>query len=125
MMQIPIPPPLTWRRSTFYVPVKPPGENETIPYPVSGIVSGPFGIFRGDSHGPDRSREKSAQYSLVLPACGRFLSTCATQGGCRVLAEELAVLDVAWTAEDVNEVTGPGIETARWLLKASLRGIEL
>lgn len=118
-------PPLTWRRSTFYIPLRPPGEAETKPYPVSGIVSGAFGIFRGDTKGPDRGGEGSTQFSLVLLACGRFLCTYATQKDCRVLAEELAPLDVAWTAEDVNEVNGPGIEAAKWLLQASRRGISL
>jgi len=116
---------LTWRRATFYVPLKPPGENETKPYPVAGIVSGPFGIFRGNAYGPDRGGEHSTQFSLVLLACGRFLCTYATQKGCRVLAEELAPLDVAWTASDVNEVTGPGVEAAKWLLSASRNGISL
>jgi hypothetical protein len=119
------PPPLTWRRATFYVPIKPPGENETIPYPVAGIVSGPFGIFRGNTYGPDRGSERPTHFSLVLLECGRFLCSSATQAGCRVLAEELAPLDVAWTAGDVNEITGPGIERAKWLLSISRHGMSL
>lgn len=120
-----IPPPLTWTRATFRIPIKPPGENTVVPFPVGGIVSGPFGVFRGDTQGPDPGNERPTHFSLVLLACGRFLCTYATRRDCQVLAEELAPLDVAWTAEDVNEVIGPGIETARWILRASRRGIEL
>lgn len=117
-------PPLTWTRATFTIPIRPPGESKLVPFPVAGIVSGAFGVFRGDPGGPDR-RESSARFSLVLLSCGRFLCTYARQIDCKVLAEELAALDVAWTAADVTEVTGPGIEAARWLLRASHRGIEL
>ena len=119
------PPRLAWTRSTFRVPVRPPGDSQIVPLPVAGIVSGPFGIFRGDTKGPDPGNERPTHFSLVLLACGRFLCTYATRRDCQVLAEELAPLDVAWTAEDANAVTGPGIETARWLLRATRRGIEL
>jgi len=34
------PPPLTWIKAT--------------PFPVASIIAGPFGIFRGDTKGPDR-----------------------------------------------------------------------
>jgi hypothetical protein len=94
------------------------------PFPVAGIVSGPFGIFRGDTNGPDRGFTQP-RFSLVLLACGRFLSTSARRIDCQVLAEELAPLEVAWTATDPHAVTGPGIETARWLLQCCQRGYEL
>ena len=73
------PPPLTWTKATFHVPIRPPGESKLVPFPVAGIVSGPFGIFRGDT----------------------------------------------WTATDPYAVTGPGIETARWLLQCCQRRYEL
>ena len=38
------------------------------PFPVAGIVSGPFGIFRGDTNGPDRGLTQP-RFSLVLLAC--------------------------------------------------------
>jgi hypothetical protein len=40
-------------------------------------------------------------------------------------AEELASLEVAWSATDLYAVTGPGIETACWLLQCCQRGYEL
>ena len=119
-----IPPPLTWTKATFHVPVRPPGESKLVPFPVAGIVSGPFGIFRGDTNGPDRGFTQP-RFSLVLLACGRFLSTSARRIDCQVLAEELAPLEAAWSATDPSVVTGPGIETARWLLQCCQRGYEL
>jgi len=116
--------PLTWKPEKFSVPVRAAGESKTHPYLVAGIVSGPFGIFRGDTHGPDRG-VTSPRYSLVLLACGRFLCTYARQLDCKVLAEELAPLDVAWSATKAREVTGPGIATARALLRCCVRGYEL
>jgi hypothetical protein len=115
------PPPLTWTKATFHVPIHPPWEPKVVP--VVGIVSGPFGIFRGDTNGPDRGVSQP-HFSLVLLACGRFLSTSARRID-QVLAEELAPLEVAWTATDPCAVTGPGIETARWLLRCCQRGYEL
>jgi hypothetical protein len=85
---------------------------------------GPFGIFRGDTKGPDRG-VTTPRYSLILLACGRFLCTYARRVDCQVLAEELAPLDVAWNATDPYAVTGPEIEVARWLLRCCVRGYEL
>ena len=115
---------LTWTKATFHVPVRPPGESKLVPFPVAGIVSGPFGIFREDTNGPDRGFTQP-RFSLVLLACGRFLSTSARRVDCQVLAEELAPLEVAWSATDPYAVTGPGIETARWLLQCCQRRYEL
>ena len=68
---------------------------------------------------------KTPRYSLILLACGRFLCTYARRVDCQVLAEELAPLDVAWSATDPYAVTGPEIEVARWLLRCCVRGYEL
>lgn len=115
---------LVWTPSTFRVPVRAAGEREARPFPVSGIVSGPFGIFRGDAAGPDRG-ERSPRFSLILVGCGRFLCTWARQVDCKVLAEELAPLEVAWSATDPQAVTGPGIGVARALLRCCVRSYEL
>jgi len=48
------PPPVTWTKANFHVPIHLPGESTVVPFPVAGIVSGPFGIFRGETKGPDR-----------------------------------------------------------------------
>jgi hypothetical protein len=52
-------------------------------------------------------------FFLVFFACGRFLSTSARRIDCQVLAEEMAPLEVAWSATATRAVTAPGIETAR------------
>ena len=58
---------------------------------------GPFGIFRGTPK--DRTGGVTQpRFSLVLLACGRLLATRARRLDCQVLAEELAPLEVAWTA---------------------------
>jgi hypothetical protein len=101
------PPPLSWTKATFHVPVRPPGESKIVPFPVAGIVAGPFGIFRGDTNGLDRGLTQP-RFSLVLLACGRFLSTSARRIDCQVLAEELAPLEVAWTATDPTPSPGRG-----------------
>ncbi len=44
---------------------------------------------------------------------------------CQALAEELAPLEVAWSATDPYAVAGPEIEAARWLLQCCQRGYEL
>jgi hypothetical protein len=33
------PPPLTWTKATFHVPIHPPGESKIVPFPVDGIVA--------------------------------------------------------------------------------------
>jgi hypothetical protein len=115
---------LTWTRSTFSILLTVPGEFTPKPFPVAGIVSGAFGVFRGNKKGPDRG-DVSPQYSLVLVNSGLFLVTYARRIDCQVLAEELAPLEIAWDAKDPKEVNGPGREAARWLLQASGRGCEL
>lgn len=115
---------LAWTRSTFSVPVQAPGESKPVSFPVSGITAGSFGVFRGDTRGPDRG-DRSPRFSLVLVASGRFLATYGRRIDCQVLAEELAPLEVVWSAIDPQEVTGPGIDTARALLRCCVRGYEL
>ncbi|HYU31372.1 MAG TPA: hypothetical protein VEW48_04360 [Thermoanaerobaculia bacterium] len=52
---------------------------------------------------------------------GGFLCTYSRQIDCKVLAEELAPLDVAWSATDPKQITGPGIAMARALLRSGQR----
>ena len=100
------------RPAALPVPHPSAGESKIVPFPVAGIVSAPFGIFRGATKGPDRGLTQP-RFSLVLVACGRFLSTSARRIDCQVLAEELAPLEVAWTATGPSAVTGPGSKPAR------------
>ena len=88
------------------------------------VATGPFTAPESRGQGR-RSRRAQPRFSRVLLACGRFLSTSARRIDCQVLAEELAPLEVAWSATDPHAVTGPGIETARWLLQCCQRRYEL
>ncbi|HEY3572113.1 MAG TPA: hypothetical protein VGP73_29570 [Thermoanaerobaculia bacterium] len=53
---------------------------------VRGVVSPPFGIFRGTSHGPDRNKLRT----LVHLPTGRIIATLKSSRQCRALAAELA-----------------------------------
>ncbi|HYU33303.1 MAG TPA: hypothetical protein VEW48_14180 [Thermoanaerobaculia bacterium] len=111
---------MRWSRGTFSVLLRVAGQFKPQPFPVAGIVSGAFGIFQGDKKGP-ASGEGSPRFSLVLVPSGGFLYTYSRQIDCKVLAEELAPLDVAWSAQDAKQITGAGIATARALLRSGQR----
>lgn len=53
---------------------------------VRGMVSAPFGIYRGTSHGPDRKKVRT----LVHLPTGRVIATLKSSRQCRALAAELA-----------------------------------
>jgi hypothetical protein len=53
---------------------------------VRGVVSPPFGIFRGTSHGPDRNKLRT----LVHLPSGRIIATLKSSRQCRALAAEIA-----------------------------------
>jgi hypothetical protein len=51
-----------------------------------GVVSPPFGVFRGTSHGPNRNKLRT----LVHLPSGRIIATLKSSRQCRALAAELA-----------------------------------
>ena len=53
---------------------------------VRGMVSPPFGVFRGTSHGPDRNKLRT----LVHLPSGRIIATLKSSRQCRALAAEIA-----------------------------------
>jgi hypothetical protein len=53
---------------------------------LRGVVSPPFGVFRGTSHGPDRNKLRT----LVHLPTGRIIATLKSSRQCRILAAELA-----------------------------------
>jgi hypothetical protein len=53
---------------------------------VRGMVSPPFGTYRGNSHGPDGNKRRT----LVHLPTGRVIATLRSSRQCRVLAAELA-----------------------------------
>ncbi len=53
---------------------------------VRGMVSPPFGLYRGTSHGPDRNKLRT----LVHVPTARVIATLRSSRQCRALAAELA-----------------------------------
>jgi hypothetical protein len=78
-----LPLPLAWRRGQFSVILMDGSEVE-----VQGMVSPPFGIFRGSSHGPDRNKLRT----LVFLPVRRVVATLRSARQCRLLAAELAAV---------------------------------
>jgi hypothetical protein len=73
--------PLAWHHGTFTAHLMDGRELQ-----VRGVVSPPFGVFRGTSHGPDRNKLRT----LVHLPSGRIIATLKSSRQCRALASELA-----------------------------------
>lgn len=73
--------PLAWHLGTFTAHLMDGRELQ-----VRGVVSPPFGVFRGTSHGPDRNKLRT----LVHLPTGRIIATLKSSRQCRALAAELA-----------------------------------
>jgi hypothetical protein len=73
--------PLAWHHGAFTAHLTDGRELQ-----VRGVVSPPFGIFRGTSHGPDRNKLRT----LVHLPSGRIIATLKSSRQCRALAAELA-----------------------------------
>ncbi|HYQ84764.1 MAG TPA: hypothetical protein VEP28_12285 [Rubrobacter sp.] len=104
---------MTWHRKTFAVHLQPDfsqaqGERAAL---VSGLVSGPFGIYSGSAY-----RVEPGRFTLVhLPSQVAKL-TLPRQSLCRAAAREFAALDLAWESAWAPGVTGPDLDRARQLL---------
>lgn len=73
--------PLAWRRGRFSVVLM-----DGCEIPTSGMISPPFGIFQGSSHGPDRNKVRT----LVHLPTRKVVATLRSSRQCRSLAAELA-----------------------------------
>ena len=92
--------PLGWRKgATLTVSTPHRGELR-----VSGLVSHPFGYFRGTDAGADRY---SDFYTLVFLPDGRIIATLRSAAQCRTLAAELARVWVRWGSEQPAEDPAP------------------
>jgi hypothetical protein len=104
---------MTWHRKTFAVHLLPDfsqaqGERAEL---VSGLVSGPFGIYHGTPY-----RTGPGRFTLVhLPSQVAKL-TLPRLGLCRAAAQEFAALDLAWESAWAPGVTGPDLDRAREIL---------
>jgi hypothetical protein len=94
-----LPLPLAWHRGTFTARLMDGREVE-----VRGVVSPPFGVFRGTSHGPDRNMLRTLTH---LPT-GNVIATLRTSRQCRALAAEVAGVLARGGGEDIR--AGPIVE---------------
>jgi hypothetical protein len=77
------PMPLAWRHGRFSAVLMDGQEIE-----VRGVVSPPFGVFQGTSHGPDTGHVRT----LVHLPTHHVIATLKTSRQCKALASELAPL---------------------------------
>src|SRR5947209_10127878 len=98
--------PLTWLRDRFRVLV-----TDTTARPevareveVAGMVSGPFGIFRGNGRG--LGEPGCSLHSIVHRPTRRVVATLPLRKSCMALAAELAVLRIDWQEIDPEKVLG-------------------
>jgi len=87
---------LVWRRGSFRVLERRPGEAGERHREVVGVVAGPFGIHR----------PSPGFFRLVHTPTGVALTTLKKQKQCKSLARELTRLRIHWDATDPAEVKG-------------------
>jgi hypothetical protein len=97
-----LPLPLAWHLGTFKARLMDGREVE-----VRGMVSPPFGIYRGTSHGPDRNKLRT----LVHLPTSNVVATLRSSRQCRSLASELAGVLARGGGEDIR--AGPIVERHR------------
>lgn len=94
---------LRWELATFRVLV---GErldgSDLHEIEVRGLVSGPFGIFRGNDHGP--APEGRSFFSLIHLPTARTILTLNYRRQCMAMAAELLPLRVPWSETDAEKV---------------------
>ncbi len=100
------PPALPWLQDRFRVLV-----TDTTARPevareieVRGMVSGPFGIFRGDGRGV--GEPGCSLHSIVHRPTRRIIATLPYRRACKAVAAELAVLEIDWQEIDPEKVLG-------------------
>lgn len=96
---------LIWSRGTFRVKPRTRGAEPEESLEVSGLLAGPFGIYRGTLFGP--STEATCFTLVHLPTEFPYLEL-DRQGHCKGLARDLYRLDIRWHESDPEKVTGPG-----------------
>ncbi len=100
------PPALPWLQDRFRVTVTDTTARPEVAHEIEvrGMVSGPFGIFRGDGGGV--GEPGCSRYSLVHRPTRRVIVTLPLRKSCMALAAELAVLRVDWREIDPEKVLG-------------------
>lgn len=99
-----IPTPLSWKRRPFAV-FEPQGMIDRLyAVAVSGLVAGPFALYR--------SRHGGGCTLLHLPSQARIISL-PLQSAAKHAAEEFAALDLNWWTCIPEEVIGPDLQEMR------------
>jgi hypothetical protein len=96
---------LRWRRGRFNVMVRRDRNSQPHPREVSGLVAGPFGIYREPDDGT-RPRLPPL-FHLIHTPTGSHLVALRLRKRCKSLAREIATFRVDWTATDPEKMTGP------------------
>jgi hypothetical protein len=95
--------PLDWHRGTFQ-PIRTDDGKTYARLDVRGLVSGPFGIYRGGDL--IREPERETGFTLAHVPTGRRLASLDRVRSCKRLAEELAPLRMGWHRDDPEKVGG-------------------
>jgi hypothetical protein len=100
------PPALPWLQDRFRVLVTDTTARPEVVHEIEvrGMVSGPFGIFRGDGRGV--GEPGCSRYSLVHRPTRRVIATLPYRRACKAVAAELAVLRIDWQEIDPEKVLG-------------------
>jgi hypothetical protein len=99
-------PALSWLQDRFRVLVTDTTARPEVAHEIEvrGMVSGPFGIFRGD--GRSVGEPGCSRFSLVHRPTRRIIVTLPLRKSCMALAAELAVLRIDWQEIDPEKVLG-------------------
>jgi hypothetical protein len=100
------PPALPWLQDRFRVLVTDTTARPEVAHEIEvrGMVSGPFGIFRGDGRGV--GEPGCSRYSLVHRPTRRVIVTLPLRKSCMALAAELAALRIDWQEVEPEKVLG-------------------
>ncbi len=96
--------PLLWDRGRFLVRLTDTSRNPSVAADVQvpGLVSRPFGIFRGTARGV--GAPGSGEHTLAHLPTRRTIATLPLRKSCMALAAELAVLEIDWQETDPEKV---------------------
>src|SRR6476661_1967805 len=111
--------PLLWDRGCFLVRLTDTSQRPEVvaDVEVPGLVSRPFGIFRGTARGV--GAPGSGTHTLAHLPTRRIIATLSLRKSCMALAAELAVLRVDWQEMDPEKVLGnaPDREAVQGLIR--------
>ena len=82
------------------------------PRTVSGVVAGPFGIY------------KHLSFNLVHVPTGHPIISLPKMGRCKSLAREMAAFKIHWNATVPEEVTGPDVHRLSIALSTARRAAD-